>query len=108
MVAPNGFIAKLYGLVEGKRHDSGILRLSGLLEQWQAHSFDRVGNTLCKYGDPAYPLRPHLQAPFRGNNLTNDQIEWNKSMSAVRVFVEWIFGATINYFKFMDFKKKKN
>ena len=62
---------------------------------------------LCIDGDPAYPLRPHLQAPFRGNNLTNDQIEWNKSMSAVRVFVEWIFGATINYFKFMDLKKKK-
>ena len=28
-------------------------------------------------------------------------------MSAVRVPVEWIFGATINYFKFMDFFKKK-
>ena len=107
VVAPNGFIAKLYGPVEGKRHDSGMLRLSGLLEQLQAHSFDRAGNTLGIYGDPAYPLRPHLQAPLRGNNLRNDQIEWNKSMSAVRVPVEWIFGATINYFKFMDFKKKK-
>ena len=107
VVAPNGFIAKLYGPVEGKRHDSGMLRLSGLLEQLQAHSFDRAGNTLCIYGDPAYPLRPHLQAPLRGNNLRNDQIEWNKSMSAVRVPVEWIFEATINYFKFMDFFKKK-
>ena len=56
--------------------------------------------------DPAYLLHPHLQAPFRGNNLTNDQIEWNKSMSAVRVSVEWIFGDIINYFKFMDLKKK--
>ena len=47
-----------------------------------------------------------MQAPFRGNNLTNDQIEWNKSMSAVRVSVEWIFRDIINYFKFTDLKKK--
>ena len=80
--------------------------MSGLLEQLQAHSIDRTGNILCIYGDPAYPLHPHLQAPFRGNNLTNDQIEWNKSTIAVRVSVEWIFGDIINYFKFMDLKKK--
>ena len=49
---------------------------------------------------------PSLQASFRGNNLTNDQIECNKSMSAVRVFVKWIFGDIINYFKFMHLKKK--
>ena len=96
MVAPNGFITNLYGPVEGKRHDSGMLRMSRLLEQLQAHSSDRASNILCIYRDPAYPLRPHLQAPFRGNNLPNDQIEWNKSMSAVRVSVEWIFRDIIN------------
>ena len=69
----------------------------------QAHSFDRAGDILGIYEDPAYLLRPHLQAPFRGNNLKNDHIEWNKSMSAVRVSVEWMFGDIINYFKFMDF-----
>ena len=41
VVAPNGFIAKLYGLVEGNCHDSGMLRMSGLLKQLQVHSFDR-------------------------------------------------------------------
>ena len=63
--APSGFSTNLYGPVEGKRHDSGMLRMSGLLERLQAHSFNRAGNILCIYGDPAYPLRPHLQAPFR-------------------------------------------
>ena len=103
MVAPNGFVTNLYGPVEGKRHGSGMLRMSGLLEQLQVHSFDREGNILCIYGDPAYPLYTHLEAPFRGNNLSNDQIEWNKSMNAVRVSVEWIFRDIIKYFKFMDF-----
>ena len=27
-------------------------------------------------------------------------------MSSVRTSVEWLFGDVINYFKFMDFKKK--
>ena len=34
------------------------------------NSFDRAGNPLCLYGDPAYPLRVHLQAPFRNAALT--------------------------------------
>ena len=49
VVAPNGFITNLYGPVEEKRHDSGILRTSGLLEQLQVHSFDRAGNIYSMY-----------------------------------------------------------
>ena len=47
MVATNRFITKLYGPVEGKCHDSGMLGMSGLLEQLQAHSCERAGNILC-------------------------------------------------------------
>ena len=39
VVAPNGLIANLYGPVEGKRHDSGMLGDSGLLGKLQQHSF---------------------------------------------------------------------
>ena len=59
----------------------------------------------CIYGDPAYPLRAHLQAPFRGAALTQNQRDFNKDMSAVRVTVEWLFWLVSNYFKFIDFKK---
>ena len=105
VVAPNGMIANMYGPVEGRRHDSGMLADSGLLDSLRQHSFDTNGNPLCIYGDPAYPLRVHLQMGFRGNNLTVQQEEWNKSMSEVRVSVEWIFGDIVNFFKFIDFKK---
>ena len=106
VVAPNGLIANLYGPVEGKRHDAGMLADSGLLNELQQFSFSpRTGLPLCIYGDPAYPLRVHLQAPFRGNHLTQLQKDFNKSMSSVRVSVEWIFGDICNYFKFIDFKK---
>ena len=43
VVAPNGLIANLYGPVEGKRHDSGMLAESGLLTDLQQHSFTPNG-----------------------------------------------------------------
>ena len=108
IAAPSGLVANLFGPVEGKRHDSGMLARSGVLNQLQRFSLDTNGNPLCIYGDPAYPLRLHLQGPFRGAELTPIQHAWNESMSEVRVSVEWIFGDIINYFKFLDFKQKKN
>ena len=51
------------------------------------------------------PLRVHLQAPFREDPTTPEMMAFNRSMSTVRVSVEWIFGDIVNYFKFMDFKK---
>ena len=59
---------------------------------------------MCLYGDPAYPLRIHLQAPFRDARLTPDMQLFNKSMSRVRVSVEWTFGDIVRSFKFLDFK----
>ena len=105
VVTPNGLIVNLFGPIEGKRHDSAMLAESGLLNELQQHSHTPHGRSLCIYGDPAYPLRVQLQAPFRGPGLTAQQKEFNKSMSQVRISVEWVFGDVINYFKFMDFKK---
>ena len=105
VVAPNGMIASLAGPYEGRKHDSGMLNESGLLQQLQRHSYDSNGNSLCIYGDPAYPLRLQLQAPFRGPALTQNQKLYNKAMSKVRIAVEWVFGDITNYFAFLDFKK---
>ena len=38
VVAPNGLIANLFDPVDGRRHDSGMLADSGLLQQLQLHS----------------------------------------------------------------------
>lgn len=107
VTAANGMIAHLFGPVEGRHHDSYMLRESGLFNQLQRYSHDREDNILCIYGDPAYPLRAHLQCPFKGNNLTEDQVAYNRSMSSVRVTVEWLFGDIVNNFKFVDFKKNQ-
>ncbi|XP_014674819.1 PREDICTED: uncharacterized protein LOC106814941 isoform X3 [Priapulus caudatus] len=106
VTAANGMIAHLYGPIEGRRHDCYLLRMSGLLNELEEHSFNSAGGVMCIYGDPAYPLRTHLQAPFKGN-LTPVQNEYNKSMSSVRISVEWLFGDIVNFFKFIDFKKSQ-
>ena len=105
VVAPNGLIENLYGPMEGKRHDAGMLRDSQLLQKLQQYSFNTQGQPLCIYGDPAYPLRVHLQCPFQNAVLTPPQRDFNKSMSKVRVSVEWVFGDIVNWFAFLDLKK---
>ena len=90
---------------EGRKHDSGMLPDSGLLDNLEQFAFSPTGEPMCIYGDPAYPLRVHLQCPFRNGILTPQMIAYNRAMSSVRVSVEWVFGDIVNYFKFADYKK---
>lgn len=82
-----------------------MLTESGLLRELQQNAISPVGHPLCIYGDPAYPLRVHLQGPFWNALLTPQMQQFNKCMSEVRTSVEWLFNDIINYFKFLDFKK---
>ena len=90
---------------EGKMHDARMPAESGLYNNLQQFALSTHGEPMCIYGDPAYPLRVHLQAPFRHGNIVQDMQDFNRSMSQVRVSVEWLFGDIVNYFKFLDFKK---
>ena len=69
----------------------------------QQHAFSPNGIPLCVYGEPAYPLRVHVQTSLRNHTLTDEIKVYNKSMSSVRVSVEWLFGEIVKYFKFVDF-----
>ena len=100
IVCPDGMIANLHGTIEGRCHDSFKVARSGILDQFGPH-----GEIFCIYGDPAHPLRAHLQTPFKGANLTPLQISRNKEMSSTQVCVEWVFRDIKNYFKFLDFRK---
>ena len=82
-----------------------MLHESGLLTDLRRVVFYN-GEPLCLYGDPAYPLRVHLQGPLRGNNLTTQMELYNKSMSEVKVAVELLLGNITNCFKFIDFKRQ--
>ena len=90
---------------EGRRHDAFILVESNLLQDLERNAFSPTGEPMCIYGDPTYPLRVHLQCPFRQRILTPDMEAFNEAMSSVRVSEEWLFGDIVDYFKFLDFKK---
>ena len=101
---PNGLISNLYGPVEGKTHDSGMLAQSSLSPQLQQFAHTPNGEPVCPYGDTAFLLRIDLQAPFTGNRTP--QLEtFNTTMSNVQVAVEWLFKEITTCFYFLDFKK---
>ncbi|CAH3142632.1 unnamed protein product, partial [Porites evermanni] len=60
LALPNGLIGDLFG----------------------PFAFSPAGQEMCIYGDPAYPLRTHLQCPFRNGVLTRQMEEFNASMSS--------------------------
>ena len=106
IATPNGLVANLYGPVECRRHDNGTLVDSAILPLLQQYSINQDGNQLCIYGDLAYPLRPQLQTPFSNPQLNPQKAACNTAMSKARVGVEWVFGDIVNFFRFLNFKKK--
>lgn len=105
IMAPNGIIAHFYGPVEGRRHDAGLLRESGVEIDMHRHMTTPNNEVYCVYGDPAYPLTPYIIPPFKGAVLSANQARFNKRMSSVRICVEWGFGKLLNLFAFLDYKK---
>ncbi|ETV69684.1 hypothetical protein H257_14547 [Aphanomyces astaci] len=79
VTAPDGLCIHFFGPVEGRRHDTKLLRESGLLEFLSRNS--HIFSEKCIYGDPAYGVSLFLVSGFKGNELNNSQKEFNKSMS---------------------------
>ena len=87
-------------ILEGRRHDSAMLADSGLLDDLEQHAFSITRELMALYGDPAYPLRVHLQVPYRGAGIKPQMELHNKAMSSVRMSIEWLFGDIVNYLNF--------
>ena len=65
-----------------------------------------LGVQYCFYGDPAYCFRPYLQVGFQGSNLTEYRIQFNSSVSNVRIAVEWNFRDIKMYFTHIYLPRK--
>ena len=81
-----------------------MLTDSRLLDNLEHFAFNPARQPFCLYGDPAYPLRIHLQGPLKFGALTHQMQQYNAAMSAVRSFVDWLFGDVVTSFKFMEFE----
>ncbi|GMF62185.1 unnamed protein product [Phytophthora fragariaefolia] len=106
VIAPDGIIIHLSGPFAGTRHDTFILDESKLLDV-AAPCLSANGKHFVLYGDPAYGQQEHTIAPFKGASLSEDEQEFNKRTSAVRVSVEWGFGKIVRYWAFIDFSKNQ-
>ena len=96
----------MFGPIEGRRHDAFMLSVSGLPNKLRPLNQPN-GEPYVLYGDPAYGVSRNILSPFRGVNLSPQEHEFNQSMSALRVSVEWGFGKILQYFSYLDFKKNQ-
>lgn len=64
------------------------------------------GVRYCIYGDSSYNPGWFMEVPFQGASFTPPRRAFNKSMSVVRITVEWIFKEIKMQFATMDIKRK--
>lgn len=107
VVAPDGRVVHLYGPVEGRRADPGILNDSLLIERCTEHAFmddeDGGRTNLQLFGDSAYGISQQMLSPYSGaGERTDDELEWNVRMGSVRVKVEHIFGIVTKTWPFLN------
>lgn len=106
VVSPDGLMGPIFGPVEGRRADSGILEMSGLEDICVTFAQGSGGRQLFVYGDPAYGTsNAVISGVKRIGDLTEDEREFNRQMSKVRQSVEWGFGNVIKNFSFVDYDK---
>jgi hypothetical protein len=103
VTTPDGLIALLFGPINGNRHDSYMLRESGLLHQLR-QLITPDSHRYSLFGDPAYPQSDLLFGGFRNPPPGSDEAKWNTQMSKVRETVEWMFKEIITKWSFLDFR----
>lgn len=105
IMAPDGIILHLSKAFTGTTHDLTIYQQSGIIDILEEHAFDTAGGSLALYGDSAYMPDPHMIIGYTDANPTEDQARFNKTMSGLRIIVEWGFKEVTTYFSGMDFPK---
>ena len=98
IVLPDGLVAQMFGPVEGRRHDSTLLKFSKLDEKM---AMLPPGSYI--YGDQAYQVRPWLLSPFRGPNKPPYMRRWNRCMRTVRISVEHGFKIITSLFAHLKY-----
>ncbi|KAE9406321.1 hypothetical protein BT96DRAFT_954974 [Gymnopus androsaceus JB14] len=90
----NGLIGILFGPVEGRPH---AFRPGADANTDISRRYFHV------FGDPAYGISPVLMSPFAGlGDRTEEEKEWNKAMSAVRIEVEHGFADLTRSWPFLN------
>lgn len=107
---PDGMFAHVFGPELGRHNDNHLLAQSGLLGHCAEHAI-QPGSTPDSplherfyqlLGDKAYPLSPQLISLISGDDLTEEQSEWNHMMSSFRIEVEHGFADVIRLWPYLN------
>lgn len=105
VTAPDGIIVSIFGPVEGRRHDSTMLSMSGILDVFK-NDESMLFNGKVIYGDPAYGCSQYVCCPFENPGSNGAMKLFNSRMSSVREAVEWGFGRVKMLWSFLNWDKK--
>lgn len=106
LVAPNGIIVHAYGPVDGRRHDTTVLRQSGLGAA--QHQLSVNGVDYCIYADSAYARTRNMQKPFRNPPVASPQAQVNTVMARARTTAsECAFSYVSNMWQAVDFVRQQ-
>jgi hypothetical protein len=102
ITSPDGMVVHFGGPFPGRRHDARMLTDSRIREYLAVHAVNRHGERLVVYGDEGYGRGVEVTAPFRGNDLTEEQSDYNESMRRPRLAAEWGFAFISNNWCFLN------
>jgi hypothetical protein len=103
LVTPDGMIVHIWGGLEARKHDRTLLTESKIEAHLQ--SVGCFGNYFI-YGDPAYGCTSHFICPYDTVLLTEEKKNFNKTMSKLRICVEWAFGDVVRYWSALDMRSQ--
>lgn len=94
VATPDGITRMVYGPVPGAENDIGVLNDSNhenkLIERMKELGLEESDYYFI-YADSGYLSSPVLHVPFASANLTPDQSRFNRTMSSLRITIEWSY-----------------
>ena len=90
IIAPCGIAVSAFGPVDGRRHDTTLLALSGVMEKLDGLVYNGIDYNI--YGDKAYGMGPHFLIEYENAAPLSAEVCLNKSMATVRTCTsEWYY-----------------
>jgi hypothetical protein len=99
-----GMTMDVYGPTSVRRNDLTLYRLSGINERIGRLSANEEYD-YCVFGDSAYGVDTHFRSYIK-NSCTSLQKQWNRSMTSVRISIEWNYMATASLWPYVGSKRK--
>ena len=103
---PDGIIRHMAGPYPGSRHDMFALHQSEVIPNWIA-KFPRRGDGVPHiiYADQGYCVMPGIETPYADGDFNYEHEAYNQAMASARISVEWEFGAILQNWAALDFKR---